>query len=80
MRVRVSETPKGAIDGIRLDRLHVGVTYDLPSSLACCLVAEGWAEPEPPGTVQRDGFSSRLRAEFAGERMATAADRHRKPR
>lgn len=72
MRIRITQTPVGVIDGVRVDLLRPDVTYDLPSSLACALIVEGWAEPTPdlPPTQQR--FSQRL--------VAEAADRQRRQR
>ena len=44
MRVRIVKPP--AMEGIRLDHYKVGQSYDLSSSLANYLVAEGFAEFE----------------------------------
>jgi hypothetical protein len=35
------------LDGIDLSQFHVGREYDLGSTLASVLLAEGWAEPIP---------------------------------
>jgi hypothetical protein len=46
MLVRIVKQPKiSSIDGIHIGYLVVGVRYDLGSTLASVLIAEGWAEP-----------------------------------
>ena len=46
MRIRIIQRPTVAsIDGIRLDRFEVGVSYEVGTSLGSVLLAEGWAEP-----------------------------------
>jgi hypothetical protein len=45
MRVRITGSPCGSIDGIRLDRFVTGLVYDVGTSLANYLMAEGWAVP-----------------------------------
>jgi hypothetical protein len=45
MRVRITRTLHGSIDGIQLDRFHLGRVYDLSVSLACYLMASDAAEP-----------------------------------
>lgn len=45
MRVRITETLKGSIDGMQLSRLLKGRVYDLYTSLACYLLSEEVAEP-----------------------------------
>jgi len=44
MRVRITKTLKGSIDGIQLSRLATGQVYDVNSSLACYLLSEKLAE------------------------------------
>jgi hypothetical protein len=46
MRVRIVQSPKGQVDGVEMDLLHVGATYDLSLPLAGLLLLEGWAVPE----------------------------------
>ena len=47
MRVRITKTLTGSIDGIRLSRLAKGQVYDVYTSLACYLLSEQMAEPAP---------------------------------
>lgn len=45
MRVRITKTLTGSIDGIQLSRLSKGQVYDINTSLACYLLSEEVAEP-----------------------------------
>ena len=45
MRVRITKTLTGSIDGIQLSRLSRGQVYDVYTSLACYLLSEEMAEP-----------------------------------
>jgi hypothetical protein len=45
MRIRITKTLAGSIDGIQLSRLSKGQVYDVATSLACYLLSEGMAEP-----------------------------------
>jgi hypothetical protein len=45
MRLRITEPPSGRIDGIQLDRFESGLVYDVGTSIANYLMAEGWAVP-----------------------------------
>ena len=45
MRVRITESPRGRIDGIQLDRFESGLMYDVGTSIGNYLMAEGWAVP-----------------------------------
>jgi hypothetical protein len=47
MRVRITKTLTGSVDGIRLSRLAKGQVYDVYTSLACYLLSEQMAEPAP---------------------------------
>ena len=48
MRLRIVRTPtESRIDGIRLDRFHVGTQYDVGTALGGVFLAEGWAVPVP---------------------------------
>ena len=47
MRVRITKTLAGSIDGIQLSRLSKGQVYDVYTSLACYLLSEQMAEPAP---------------------------------
>jgi hypothetical protein len=56
MRVRITKTLKGSIDGIQLSRLSRGQVYDVYTSLACYLLSEEMAEPaadDAPAAVLR---------------------------
>ena len=45
MRLRITRTLDGSIDGIQLDRFRRGRVYEVRTLLACYLLAEGAAEP-----------------------------------
>jgi len=46
LRIRIVQTPPiTSIDGVRLDRFRVGLTYQVGTTLGTYLLAEGWAEP-----------------------------------
>jgi hypothetical protein len=48
IRVRISRVPHvDRIDGIHVGGFEVGRIYDLGTSIAAVLLAEGWAEPVP---------------------------------
>jgi hypothetical protein len=48
IRIRIVQIPAiHDVDGVALDRFHVGVEYDLSTSLASLFLAEGWARPVP---------------------------------
>jgi hypothetical protein len=54
MRIRITESLTGSIDGIQLDRFRVGETYDMGTTLASYLMAVGAAVPvmdESPGRI-----------------------------
>jgi len=65
IRVRISRVPHvDRIDGIHVGGFEVGKVYDLGTSTAAVLLAEGWAEPVPleePARPQpfseHDGFA-----------------------
>ena len=50
MRLRITQRLSGSIDGIQLSRFEVGVTYEVGTTLANYLLAEGLAEPVDPST------------------------------
>jgi hypothetical protein len=86
MRVRITKTLFGSIDGIQLSRLSKGQVYDVYTSLACYLLSEQMAEPapheEPTAILPVEDEMSRNR-ESADPKVAslprtTAADRSRK--
>ena len=45
MRVRITKTLTGSIDGIQLSRLSKGQVYNVHTSVACYLLSEKMAEP-----------------------------------
>jgi hypothetical protein len=45
VRLKISRQPSGCVDGIRLDDLIVGFVYEIGTTLACYLLAQGVAEP-----------------------------------
>jgi hypothetical protein len=48
MRIRIVQKPAiDDLEGVNLRYLQVGSEYDLGSTLASVLLAEGWAEPVP---------------------------------
>jgi CheY-like chemotaxis protein len=44
MRLRILTSPTGTIDGVSLNKFHVGAVYELGTQVACVFLAEGWAE------------------------------------
>ena len=46
MRVRITRTPRGVVDGMSLHYYHAGEAYDVTPELAEYLVAEGLASIE----------------------------------
>lgn len=45
MRVRITRTLKGEIDGVDLSKYLEGLTYDVGTTLGNYLLAQGWAQP-----------------------------------
>lgn len=45
MRVRITKTLQGDVDGIDLSKFLEGLTYDVGTTLGSYLLAQGWAEP-----------------------------------
>jgi hypothetical protein len=76
VRIRIIRQPSGAVDGVSLRDYAMGRRYDLPSSLAEYLVAQGFAFLE----MRRFARSTRWRLTdrrkttdmFAGFRGTTA--------
>jgi hypothetical protein len=64
MRVRITKSLDGSIDGIQLDRFVTGQIYEVGTSIANYLMAEGWAVPvdgkSPPLEVPIDSPIARL--------------------
>jgi hypothetical protein len=81
MRVRITKTLTGSIDGIQLSRLAKGQVYDVYTSLACYLLSEKMAEP----VQEQEPIAARLRQSQKPESgaaltlpRAIAADRPRR--
>jgi CheY-like chemotaxis protein len=45
MRLRICRRLQGSIDGVAIDHLQIGRTYEIGTQVANVLLAEGWAEP-----------------------------------
>jgi hypothetical protein len=45
VRLRITRTVRGTVDGICLDRFTIGESYDVGTSVANYLMASGWAVP-----------------------------------
>jgi len=88
MRVRITKTLSGSIDGIQLSRLSRGRVYDVNTPLACYLLSEEMAEPastdDPTHVlpVEQRLFERPIQSHTRGVILprAVAADRPRKPR
>ena len=52
MRVRITRTLSGSIDGMHLDRFAVGEVYDVGTSIGSYLLAIGAAEPLADGPAK----------------------------
>jgi hypothetical protein len=50
MRIRITHTLSGSIDGIQLSRFVTGLTYDVGTTLGNYLLAEGLAVPVDEST------------------------------
>jgi hypothetical protein len=50
MRLRITQALSGSIDGIQLSRFVTGLTYDVGTTLANYLLAEGLAVPVDEST------------------------------
>jgi hypothetical protein len=44
MRIRIRQHRRGEIDGVPLEKFHVGLVYDVPASVATYLLTTGCAE------------------------------------
>jgi hypothetical protein len=87
MRVRITKTLTGSIDGIQLSRFSKGQVYDVNTSLACYLLSEEMAQPAPNDEptavlpVEKQMFRAPEPSDFSKVlpfSRATAADRTRK--
>ena len=79
MRVRITHPLSRSIDGIRLDRFVAGLTYDVGTTLANYLLAEGKAEPvesvAPALVVPLDDVELRLESQSLRSEAADRAQR-----
>src|SRR5438128_2190670 len=89
MRIRILRTPRpSSIDGLRMDQFRPALCYDVGTTLAMLLLAEGWAEPvssEAPALVIPLDDVPNLRMSVKQARQpeaakASAADRPWSPR
>ena len=81
MRVRITQRLSGSIDGIQLSRFVTGLTYDVGTTLANYLLAEGLAVPvdeSTPALVLPIQDDSELTPE--NPLPSEAQDRPRRPR
>ena len=51
MRLRICRRPEGSIDGVAIDHLQIGLTYEIGTQVASVLLAEGWAEILDAGSL-----------------------------
>jgi hypothetical protein len=85
VRIRITETPKGSIDGIQLNRFRAGHIYNVSAMLASYLMCERFAdlvidgsEEDVPLAQQGSGLPDRP---LSFTVRSLAADRaRRKPR
>jgi len=84
MRVRITQTLSGSIDGIQLTRFSVGQVYDVSTTLGSYLLAEGMAEPAPSDApasklpVEEQMFRKPIAPAGVGGPKSHAADRARR--
>jgi hypothetical protein len=73
VKVRIKNTPEQReLDGIQLDRFQPGSTYEVSSSIASWLVAEGYALPE----MRREEDVDTRAASYDGCERRTKAKPH----
>ena len=69
MLIRIIAEPKGQrIDGVQIDRFHVGQQYEVGPAVGALLLCEGWAEPVD------DQEADRLVPHRKSKRAAAASD------
>jgi hypothetical protein len=76
MRVRITKSLSGSIDGIQLGRFTTGLTYDVGTTLGNYLLAEGCAVPaesQTPALVVPIHYLTDV--VVPGHQIAEAADR-----
>ena len=75
MRVRITKPMSGSIDGIQLGRFVTGLTYDVGTTLANYLLAEGVAVPTEETTPALDLPIHDVAEIYSNFTRAEAADR-----
>jgi hypothetical protein len=85
MRVRITQALSGSIDGIQLRRFVTGLTYDVGTTLANYLLAEGLAVPVDESTPAlvlpiQDDTELETRKPLASVAQDRARRARRKPR
>ena len=66
MRITILKTPEGpegTIDGVRVDHLQVGRTYDFTTSVASTLIVDGYARVEMRSDSRRERASDQSRTD-----------------
>ncbi len=74
MRVYMTRSERGEVDGIQLATFQVGLTYDVPATLATYLITSGLADPvtdEAPALIVP---VAEVRVVVNPEPVAVAAD------
>ena len=87
VRIRITQSVVGCIDGIRLDQFETGRVYNVTPTLACYLISVGSAtlvelEPGPPPALPDQGIDrlDQSRGETPADARAEAAERAPSPR
>jgi hypothetical protein len=85
MRIHITQSVFGRIEGIPLQHFQPNRTYDVPAVLGCYLVVVGAAIPEtegerPTATPLADRRMAPLRKRSTPDVLAQAADRPRRRR
>lgn len=86
LRVRITESLSGSIDGIQLDRFRTGFVYDVGTSLGCYLLSVGSAEPvldQSPALIlpiEQQLFAAEAEAPAKAKPFGQANDAERRPR
>jgi hypothetical protein len=77
VRVRITRPRHGEIDGVALDTLQVGETYDLPATLGTYLVITSSAVPVETAGARYFPFETRIDVSPA---MRSVANDQKRPR
>jgi hypothetical protein len=88
MRLRITRSVYGDIDGIRLDQFQVGCVYEFGEQVAAVMLSEGWAElADEPAVVSNTplrgarfsvGPAPRQRLRVGGLPISIAVDQQRR--